>query len=300
MAITLIFRNLTGVERTVNDLGVFVPASGQTNVTNLFANNRYAPAGSVDLANFINSDILILNNGTSDVAKAQAAAYLDQYSQATHDITSPHTGSLPENRISQDGILARVASPATITSAWTFSGGGKLMVETGTSLPSGTIETGRIFWNSTDRTLHIGANNVWNNITVTQNSFYNAPVMYEFGTNATNIGTSGVYVNTQWVVSTTSPAIMVRQGTIKSLSADATAQSGTVTGYVMTLRRWNGSSWVDLTSLTKTGGAGYMVVDNVNIDFAANDRIACFIVATGSSTPQIGNAHLYMEVVWRQ
>lgn len=301
MAITLILRNLTGAEQIVNDLGVFVPASGQVNVTGLFANNRYAPAASVDLATLINSNILILNNGSQDIAKASSAQYLDEYSLATHDINSPHTGLFPESRINNGGILARTALPATITAPWTINGsaGGQLMIENGISLPTGAIADGRIFWRTSDRTLHLGADGVWNNVTVTQNSFYNAPVMFEFGSYAT-IGTAGAYLNTQWVVSSSAPAIMPRKGTIKSISADAATSSGTVTGYVMTLRKKSGSNWVDIAAFTKTGGSGYFVINDVNQDFAEFEQIACYLQATGSNTPVVTNGHLYMEVIWRE
>lgn len=301
MAITLIFKNLTGAEQIVEDLGVFVPASGQVDVTSLFANNRYAPAASVSLATLINNNILILNNGSQDIAKLTSAQYLDEYSLAVHDINVTHVGLFPENRINNDGILARVGSTATITAPWAFNGaaGGQLIVENGAALPTGTIESGRIFWLTTTRTLYLGADGVWNNVTVTQNSFYNAPVMFEFGSYAT-IGTAGAYLNTQWSASNISPAIMARKGTIKSLSMYAASSSGTVTGYIMTLRKWSDSNWIDLISATKTGGAGYLVVNDVNVDFVEYEQVACFLQATGTNTPVVTNGHLYMEVIWRE
>ena len=297
---TLIIVNLTSGARYIDDLGVYIPASGQRDVTSLFEGARFTPAQSLDLLDFINSDILKLNDGIQDIPKAEAEDYLIQFSLSEHDLETAHSGSLPEARIQNDDILVRANEATTITAPWSFASGagGKLLIETGATLPVGTIETGRVYWLSSDRTLHIGANGVWNDITITQNTYYNAPVMFEFGSYS-QIGSSGSYINSQWSVSTSAPAIMARAGTIKTLSADAQQYSGTVTGYTMTLRKKSGSSWIDIADITKTDGDGYIIKNNVNVDFNEFEQIACFIQPAGSN-PVIYNGHLYMEVIWRE
>ena len=82
----VIIKNLTASGTYIDDLGVYVPPSGQVNVTELFESKRYSLANSLDLANLVNTDALIVNNGTQDLLKTEVASYLEQFSILTHDL----------------------------------------------------------------------------------------------------------------------------------------------------------------------------------------------------------------------
>lgn len=303
MAKTFILKNLTGTEQYIPDLGVYLPASGQVNVTEVFNNRRFEPYASTDLIAKVNADIITINDGTADITKASATAWLEKYSIDIHDIVSEHTGDLPETRVADGAIFPRLNAAETINGVWTFNSaaGGQLRIESGTTLPTGTIANGRMFWDTALRRLYVGANGVWSDIATTINAFYSSPLIYEFGT-YNNIGSG--YLNTQWYTSSTSPVIVPRPGTIKSLAVDCTLGRGTVTGYTMEIRRWSGSNWVSFSPtpaiIQKTDGVGYKIFANMNVDFAAQERMACYATTQGSNTPEIDNAHCYMEVIWRE
>jgi hypothetical protein len=206
-------------------------------------------------------------------------------------------GNYPEDRLVDNNIFARLSQNETISGIWKFDSqaGGQLHIESGTSLPSGTPDDGRLFWNTGEQFLYASEGGAWHNVSYVQSAFYQSPLIYEFGTYTTF---SSGYLNSQWASSSTSPVIVPRQGTIKSLACEAGA-SGTVNAYTFTIRRYSGSSWVDFTSISKTDGAGYKYETAINADFSAGDRFACYAQVT-SGTGSLTNAHLYLEVVWRE
>jgi hypothetical protein len=194
----------------------------------------------------------------------------------------------------------------TISGFWTFSGGGRLMIENGTSLPSTTppIADGRLFWNTTTRTMHIGGGGVWNEVTVTVNSRYNAPIVVEYGSQSTSF--TDAYLNTQWSVSSTSPFVPALNGTIKSLAASFYMPSVSNHTSQFLLRKWSVASnaYIDMgATITVSAPAPAnsnslckAYADNINVDFSAGDFIACYVNTTNGTCRY---PHIYVECVWR-
>jgi hypothetical protein len=287
--ITLILKNTTGSPISINDLGVYVPSNNQINVTQLFASNRSEPIQSIDLANQILAGNVVVNNGTSDLSAADAAKYLSYYMVAGHTITG-HSGNMSESMISVDGILARTNSPASITGAWQIGSGGKLILDNGNTLPSGSIETARAFWKTDTKSMHMGSGGVWNDVLVTQNTRYNAPVVYEFGYSSQI--SSGSYLRTAWSVSTSTPVIVPLNGTLKAMCAS----SSTSNSYTCAIKRYDGSNWSTspiIASVTSASG-GYVSNNTLSVNFSAQDRLACLV-----SAGRMGSPHCYIEVIWR-
>jgi len=300
VAKSLIIRNLTAVNHFVNDLGIYIPAFATKDFTELFRSNRYLPAVSQDLIQKVNSDVLVVNDGSVDIAKADLPVWLERFTVADHDIVVDHDGYFPESRISDDNIFLRVNGNETITAPWTIGAGGSLSVEYGDGPPTGQATSGRVYWDKLNGALYVGDSSVWRNVSVTTSSFFGAPVMYEFGRN--DYLKKG-YMNTQWAISTSAPVVVPRKGTIKSLCIDAGLYRGTITSYQVNIHRYTGSNWVDFSpvvSITKTGGVGYAIKNNINVDFNDDERIACYVEAFGSNDQMLKNPHCYMEVVWRE
>jgi hypothetical protein len=78
----------------------------------------------------------------------------------TVDLETETSGVLPEARIRNDDLLARVADNEKITGFWSFEDG-QIIVQKGTLLPLGVIEAGRIFQRVTDNNLFIGDGTGW-------------------------------------------------------------------------------------------------------------------------------------------
>jgi len=77
------------------------------------------------------------------------------------DLETESDGILPEARIRNDGLLARVADNEIITGAWSFENG-QIIVEKGAELPTNTpIEAGRLFHNTSTNYLYIGNGTGW-------------------------------------------------------------------------------------------------------------------------------------------
>lgn len=293
----LIIKNLTTVEQYVEDLGIYIPASTSVDFTELFNWAKYSPATSSILLDFVNNDILLLNDGTNDISKADTASFLIQYAVNNHE-RQKHTGGYPENKIIDSNVFARLADNEIITGVWKIDSqnGGQLIIEHGTALPSGTPEDGRVFWHMSEELLYASANGIWNNITYISDVYYQSPLIYEFGSYSTF---SSGYLNTQWKTSSTSPVIVPNNGTIKSLTCDAGSDNGTVNAYKFIIRRKESGSWVDFTSISKTDGPGHIYSNTFNVDFNAGDEFACYAEVT-SGNGDLTNPHMYLEVVWRE
>lgn len=287
---TLIIKNLTGTAQAVGDLGLTIPGSGQIDVTDLFASNRNEPQESEDLSALIQANVLLLNTGTEDVQKAGTTMYLMDYAISNHEIDNDHSGDFLESRISGTNIFPRLTtgSAATITAPWSFGAGGQLCIENDTVLPTGTIPEGRVFYNRNTKTLKVGAGNVWNDATVTPESRYNAPMVYEFGANVRKY--SGSYIPTAWAASNIAPVIVPYAGTLKSMVAHST--SGYYS-YTCAIQKYSGGNWVTIADVSSSNGG--IVIDTFNVNFDQGERLACY-VASG----RMYYAHCYIEIVWRQ
>lgn len=297
MGNTLIIKNLTSVEQHVEDVGIYVPPSSSVNFTELFSCSKYSPAASTDLLDFINNDVLVLNDGVSDISKVDSEQFLKQYAINDHERVK-HEGYYPENKIIDSNIFARLAENELITGVWKIDSqnGGQLIIEHGTSLPTGVPEDGRIFWHMSEELLYVSVNGAWSNVTYVADVYYQSPLIYEFGSYSTF---SSGYLNTQWKTSSTSPVIVPNAGTIKSLTCDAGSDNGTVNAYEFIIRRKENGSWVDFATIAKTDGVGHIYSNTFNIDFDAGDEFACYARVT-SGNGDLTNPHMYFEVVWRE
>ena len=89
--------------------------------------------------------------------------YLEAPISSVHtvDLETETSGTLPEIRIRNDDLLARVADNEAITGAWSFEQG-QIIVETGTSLPTNApIKAGRLFYDSNTNYMYIGDGLWW-------------------------------------------------------------------------------------------------------------------------------------------
>lgn len=286
---TLIIQNLTSSPITIDDLGIYIPADGAIEATMLFAENRAMPFESVHLTNRINANELAINDGSMLLNASDSLKYLAVYMVASHDVLSQHNGNMLENNISPDGVLARTNLPAIITEPWRFNNGGRLAIENGNTLPAGFVADGRLFWDLNDKKLFAGAGNVWNNTLVTQNSRYNAPVIYEYG--AQNTLRSGAYLSTAWAVSTSTPVIVPLNGTLRAICAHSSANNA----YTCSIRKLVGTTWTTIASVSAATSARVALNNGLSINFDAGDKLACQV-----SSGRMTNAHCYIEVVWRQ
>ena len=109
MALSLILKNLTASPQNIADLGLYIPASGQADFTNLFSLDRNAPFASTDLAAAVASDLITINDGTSDIAKANAVAYLHKFSVNADSSLVPDTTDLRYCTDAQKTLLGNTA-----------------------------------------------------------------------------------------------------------------------------------------------------------------------------------------------
>lgn len=284
----LIIQNLTSSPLPIDDLGIYIPANGMVDITFLFANNRAMPFESAILRDFIGAGSLALNNGITTLGTIESLQYLEMYMVAEHSIINTHAGDLLESSISPDGIIARTNFPSTIMAPWQLGVGGSLAIEAGDALPAEDIVAGRVFWDAGDKKLYAGAGNVWNNILVTQNSRYNAPVIYEYGQSGTL--NSGAYLSTAWAKSNITPVIVPLNGTLKSICATSTSTRS----YTCAIRRLVGSTWTTIASVNAATAQYNAYNNNLAVNFDAGDKLACYV-----SAGRMDNPHCYIEVTWR-
>lgn len=92
---------------------------------------------------------------------ATILSYLEEpiSSSNTINIETETSGLLPEARIRNDDLLARVADNELITGVWDFENG-QLRIERGDVLPINP-DTGRLFQLDTDSSLYIGSGSAW-------------------------------------------------------------------------------------------------------------------------------------------
>jgi hypothetical protein len=88
--------------------------------------------------------------------------YLDAPISVEHtvDLETETHGTLPETRIRNDDLLARVADNEEITGEWSFADG-QIIVERGTELPTGVIKSGRLFCKEPEESLYLGNGVGW-------------------------------------------------------------------------------------------------------------------------------------------
>jgi len=88
--------------------------------------------------------------------------YLDTPISIEHtvDLETETHGTLPESRIRNDNLLARVADNEVITGEWSFENG-QIVVEQGMILPAGTIKSGRLFCKKPENALYVGNGVDW-------------------------------------------------------------------------------------------------------------------------------------------
>ena len=160
MAKNLILRNEGSSSVVVDDLGVFVPATSSLNINQLVNADRFAVYASQDLRDRITNGLLIINDGTSDIALANVEAFLERFCVLNHSIETDHFGDLPESRIADGNILARIDDDEIITGNWEFVNGVK--IQTGTALPSTVLAAGSIFYKTSVPTgLYISDGDDW-------------------------------------------------------------------------------------------------------------------------------------------
>lgn len=159
MAKLLILKNNGAVSVSIDDLGVLIPASDQIDITSLVDAERFAVFASSDLRTKASTGDIVVNNGTSDILYADLETFLEQFCVLGHKLADDHIGDLPETRITNGSILARVADNETITGAWTFSGG--ITLQAGTALPGTVPAAGGVFYKTDTSDLYVSNGTVW-------------------------------------------------------------------------------------------------------------------------------------------
>ena len=290
MTKALILINSTAAAVDIEDIGLHIPENSSLDCSIYFGNNKHVPASSFDLINLIQADTININDGATTYYQQSAINYLSEYAVIEHNIAeNEHNNNLKENRINEDGILARVNFPITITETWQVGANGKIIIENNNIFPT-TIATdkGRIFWRSDAKQLYISDNGVWNSTLVTENSRYNAPIVYEFGRSGTLY--AGSYLSTSWSVSTSTPVIVPLKGTIKSVCTSSTSRRS----YSCSIRKASGTGWTTIATVSGGNNSYFAANNTLDIDFDAGTRFACQV-----SEGRMENAHCYLEVVWR-
>lgn len=283
---TLIFKNTTGQDITLQELGVFVPANNFVDVTGLFENDPECVSASQELLAIALSGDVVINDGVVDVSIANVSSFLKSYSVPLHEMDSEkHLDGLLDTDISNDGIIARLAENQSITGQWTAPNG--LVVAHGDSLPVGNIVDGRLFWNLANKRMYFGKNGQWVDIVTAVVHLYDSPVVFEYGYNRTL--KKGSYLRTSWAASNVSPVIVPRAGTIKSIVTASTSSRD----YNLTLQFYRNGSWQNIYTVDSNGYNE--VVTGLNIDFDEEEQIALKV-----SSGRMYYAHAYVETVWRQ
>ena len=160
MSKTLVLRNLGSSSIVVNDLGLFIAATSSLNIESFVSANRFAVHASQDLRSLLAAETLVLNDGASDIAVGDVTAYLDRFCVLDHQLTDDHIGDLPESRIADGNILARIGSNEVITGKWEFPGGIKLQADT--ALPTTVGDEGTIFYKTSDPSaLYVSNGTAW-------------------------------------------------------------------------------------------------------------------------------------------
>lgn len=283
---TLILKNTTAQDIDLSDIGVFVPANDEINVTELFEDNPFCISSSVDLFAASQSGNIVINDGNADILVGEVADFLEAYSLPLHDMDGvKHIDDLQDTDVSNDGIIARLAENQSITGQWKAPNG--LVVAYGTSLPTGNIADGRIFWNLTNKKMYFGKNGQWVDIVTAVVNLYGSAVVFEFGYNRTL--RSGSYLRTSWAASNISPLIVPRYGTIKSIVTSSTSSRN----YHLTIQFYRNGSWQDIYTVSSNGYNE--VVTGLDIDFDEEEQIAMKV-----TSGRMYYAHVYLETVWRK
>jgi hypothetical protein len=159
MAKSLILKNITGSNSvTIPDLGIHIPVGETIDFTPLIQKDRFLVYASANLRSRVSANEVEVIYQGSAVPFAQLESFLERLCVLEHDIAADHTGNLPESRISDDGILARLADDEVVTGHWTFPGG--ITVQTGTTLPA-TLPAGSIFYNTDTQELFVSNGSSW-------------------------------------------------------------------------------------------------------------------------------------------
>jgi hypothetical protein len=76
------------------------------------------------------------------------------------NIETETEGLLPEARIRNDNLLARLADNELISGVWSFESG-QIIVSKGNALPTGAIAQGRLFFRTSDNSFFVGDGSGW-------------------------------------------------------------------------------------------------------------------------------------------
>lgn len=154
MAKTLVLRNSNGASPvSIADLGLFIPVGGTIDYTQQMEQDRFLVYASQDLRSLVSSgDIEVLVGGTP-IAAASLESFLERYCVLEHNLADDHTGDLPESRIADGNILARLGDNEVVTGDWIFEG--NLNLPTEATNPSPVLPAGSIFYNTTDGELYV-------------------------------------------------------------------------------------------------------------------------------------------------
>lgn len=160
MAKSLILRNENASSVIIDDLGIFVSASSSLNITQLTSAERFAVYASQNLRTKLTAEELILNDGSSDIAVVDIDDFLQRFCVLEHHLEDDHSGNLPETRITDGGILARLGDDETVTGDWEFTGG--IKVEVGATLPATPPSEGHLFYkNTAPKALYVSNGTDW-------------------------------------------------------------------------------------------------------------------------------------------
>jgi hypothetical protein len=284
---TLLLRNVTVSDIYLSDIGISVAAGSSVDVTSTF---ELAPQMLLksSLLSRIQAQEIVLNDGVSDIDYLQAEAYLQWYAVPTHFVESAaHLSDMQDSQVSPDDILARLQGNHNITGQWYFPNG--LIMEYGDTLPTQGILNGRLYWLTTTRRLHVGKDGVWIDLVRAVVALYGASIVYEFAYNNTLY--SGSYLRTSWAASNIAPVIAPRAGSLRSLVTHSTSSRS----YTAAVRFYRSGSWQTFFDLDVSSGGYIGIVDNIDVDFNAGERIAIQVSSGRMSYP-----HAYLEVIWRQ
>lgn len=195
--------------------------------------------------------------------------YLEAPISSVHtiDLETETSGLLPEIRIRNDNLLARVADNEAITGIWSFEQG-QIIVETGTVLPTNTpINAGRMFYNVSTGYLYVGDGAWWIRL-IQEDELARKPDFAWGFTRPARVPPGGFLLFGNTPLSLTEG--MPLANTCKLTTAVARVSETINDGSSFDILK-NGAI---VYSLPITNGTKQAVVDNLAIDFVFNDVIS--------------------------